>query len=150
MEWYTKTFGELSALDLFEIYRLRNRVFIVEQNCAYQDVDHKDLEAVHLFGRRNRELVSYSRLLPPGLSYPQPSIGRVVVDLEERGRGTGRQLMKLSIHKTLELFNNQEIVISAQHYLQAFYQSLGFVAEGDIYPEDDIPHIRMRYTRPES
>ncbi len=140
-----KNFGELSTNELFEIYRLRAKVFVVEQDCAYQDVDEKDLKAIHLMMRNEKELIGYCRLLPPGISYPEPSIGRVVVEKEYRHKGAGRELMVKSLSETTEQFGHPEIVISAQTYLRQFYESLGFVAEGDVYPEDDIPHIRMRW-----
>jgi ElaA protein len=140
-----KKFEELSARELFEIYRLRSKVFVLEQNCAYQDVDEKDLSAVHIMVVENERLEGYSRVLPPGSSYNEPSIGRVAVDRNFRGNGTGRLLMEFSISKCRELFNRNEIVISAQQYLVRFYEQLGFSLEGETYWEDDIPHVKMRY-----
>jgi len=137
-------FNELSARQLYAIYKLRSEVFVVEQNCAYQDVDDKDLHAWHLMLCKNNELVGYCRLLPPGLSYSESSIGRVVTVQSERGQGTGRQLMEEAIRHTFALFGKNDILISAQTYLIKFYKSLGFVEEGEVYPEDDIPHIKMR------
>ena len=142
-----KTFRELTTQDLFEIYRLRAKVFVVEQNCVYQDVDEKDLKATHLMMSDGTELVGYARLLPPGVSYNEASVGRVVVEKKFRANGSGRMLMNYCIKKTAELFRCDEIVISAQTYLQRFYESMGFKTEGDQYPEDDIPHIRMRWKK---
>jgi ElaA protein len=147
MNFTVKKFGELSTNELFRIYRLRARVFVVEQNCAYQDVDEKDLKALHLMMHHQDDLIGYSRLLPPGVSYPEPSIGRVVVDKDHRKKGAGRQLMEKSIRESITHFNCAEIVISAQTYLRRFYESLGFMAEGNEYPEDDIPHICMRWKK---
>jgi ElaA protein len=140
-----KQFAELTTLELFEIYRLRSRVFVQEQNCAYQDVDEKDLLAHHVMMMDGDRMEGYSRILPPGASYPEPAIGRVLVDKGYRGKGTGKQLMEYSIHKARELFGGGAIVISAQQYLTRFYEQLGFTVEGETYWEDDIPHVRMRY-----
>jgi ElaA protein len=140
-----KSFGELETRELYDIYKLRSRVFVVEQNCAYQDVDDKDLTAAHILMMDEGRLEGYSRLIPPGVSFPEASIGRVLVDKNHRGNGTGRQLMEFSIAKCRELFNSKEIVISAQTYLAKFYEQLGFASEGETYWEDDIPHVRMRF-----
>lgn len=146
MNFSIKPFSDLTVNELFKIYKLRNEVFVVEQNCAYQDVDDKDLAAFHVMLWQGIQLSAYCRILAPGVSYAQPSIGRVAVATAFRKQNLGKELMKYSIHKTLELFNNQEIVISAQAYLIPFYTQLGFKSEGEQYPEDDIPHIKMRYT----
>lgn len=145
MDFSVKPFNDLTVKELFEIYKLRSEVFVVEQNCAYQDVDDKDLKAFHVMLWQGTQLSAYCRILPAGISYSQPSIGRVAVASTFRKQNLGKALMKYSIHKTLELFNNQEIVISAQTYLIPFYTHLGFKSEGERYPEDDIPHIKMRY-----
>jgi len=145
MEFSIKDFNALTTKELFEIYKLRSEVFIVEQNCAYQDVDDKDLSALHVMLFSGPELAGYSRILPPGISYSEPSIGRVALRKKFRNKGSGKVLMKQSLNKTLELFKNQNIVISAQSYLIKFYNGLGFVQEGEEYLEDDIPHVQMRY-----
>jgi ElaA protein len=137
-------FDELNTHQLYQIYKLRSKVFVVEQNCAYQDVDEKDPLAIHCLLIEDSELAAYCRILPPGVSYAECAIGRVVVDPVFRRKGLGRELMKLCITKTRELFKNQEIVISAQTYLTRFYEELGFVPEGTEYLEDAIPHIQMR------
>jgi len=145
MEFILKEFIALSARELFEIYRLRSEVFVVEQNCVYRDIDDKDLSSLHVMLLNNQELIGYCRILPPGSSYKEPSIGRVAVIKTSRGNGSGKLLMKHSLNKTMELFDNQDIVISAQSYLRQFYTELGFTAEGEEYLEDDIPHIKMRH-----
>ncbi|PBQ34311.1 GNAT family N-acetyltransferase [Sphingobacteriaceae bacterium] len=145
MRYILKDFTSLSTQELFEIYKLRSDIFVVEQNCAYQDVDDKDLSSFHVMLFSDHQLAGYSRLLPPGTSYQEPSIGRVAVKREFRTQGLGKSLMKHSIKQTLELYNNQAIVISAQAYLLKFYTDLGFTKEGEEYLEDDIPHIKMRY-----
>ncbi len=143
----SKTFGELNVDELFEIYELRTKVFIVEQNCAYQDVDHKDKRALHVLMKKNGNLVAYARILPPGLSYPEPAIGRVVVDPDHRKKNLGKELMKYCISKTMQSYKDQDIVISAQLYLLKFYLELGFEVDGLQYLEDNIPHIQMRYRK---
>lgn len=146
MEFILKEFSSLSVTELFEIYKLRSEVFIVEQNCAYQDVDDKDLSAAHLMLWAEKQLIAYCRILPPGVSYKEPSIGRVTLNAHFRKNGMGKELMKKAIKETLKAFNNQQIVISAQTYLLKFYSDLGFKAEGETYFEDNIPHIKMRFT----
>lgn len=145
MHFTFKEFSALSTTELFEIYKLRSEVFIVEQTCAYQDVDDKDLSAFHVMLFEKDQLIGYTRILPPGISYTEPSIGRVVLKKEFRTQGTGKLLMKQSIKQSLELFHNQIIVISAQSYLLTFYTGLGFSKEGEEYLEDDIPHVKMKY-----
>src|SRR5690606_20022455 len=130
---------------LFEIYKLRCEVFVVEQNCAYQDVDDKDFKAHHLLMFQNEQLVGYCRILPPNVSYKEPAIGRVVVSKDFRGKQFGKLLMKQAVDETKKLFQNQDIVISAQLYLLKFYTELGFAKEGEEYLEDNIPHIQMRF-----
>ena len=140
-----KHFNELSTTELYAIMQLRIQVFSVEQNCPYQDADGKDQQSWHLmiYNKAN-ELVAYSRLLPKGVSYPNyASIGRVVNAQSVRGQGIGILLMQKSIEKALELFKEEPIKISAQAYLRKFYTSLGFVATGEEYIEDHIPHIAM-------
>lgn len=144
MQFILKQFQELTVSQLYEIYKLRNKVFVVEQNCPYEDVDEKDPESYHFMMLEGQTLAGYCRILPPGISYAEPAIGRVVVDPDFRGKNSGRLLMNNCIKQTFELFHNQEIVISAQTYLLKFYTELGFVPEGEEYPEDDIPHIKMR------
>jgi predicted GNAT family N-acyltransferase len=145
MQFFSKPFLQLSVTELYEAYALRSAVFVVEQNCPYQDPDDKDLKAFHVLMRRDDLLAGYARILPPGISYQEPSIGRVVVHRAQRGRGAGQELMKYCLQQAQELFKRQDIVISAQLYLLRFYSNLGFSAEGAPYPEDNIPHIKMRY-----
>lgn len=146
MEFKLKTFGALTVDELFRIYALRCNVFVVEQNCAYQDPDEIDRSAFHVMVfDDNKALLGYTRIVPPGIIYPEPAIGRVVVEKKTRGTGLGEMLMKFSINKTIELFQDQDILISAQAYLIGFYSRLGFITEGAGYDEDNIPHIKMRY-----
>lgn len=138
-------FSELTPYSLYEILALRQEVFVVEQNCPYQDCDGKDLLSYHLMGRNEQgKLVCYTRLLPKGVSYPEyVSIGRVVSSPAERGTGTGILLMEESIRRCRELFGNQPIKIGAQSYLLKFYEKFGFRSTGEEYLEDGIPHTKM-------
>jgi ElaA protein len=144
MKWITKTFDELSVHELYAILQLRAKVFIVEQNCPYQDMDETDKRSWHFCGLENDKLVAYSRLLPQNVNYPEPSIGRVIVDPSVRGKNMGKELMKRSMAKCEELFKTKHITISAQCYLQRFYNELGFKEIGEPYEEDHIPHIKMK------
>ena len=143
MEWKRTRFAELTVDELYAILQLRNEVFVVEQQCPYQDLDDKDQHAWHLTGWQENKLMAYTRLLPPGIAFEEPSIGRVVTSSAIRGTGIGRILMQKSIEHCQELFGNIPIQIGAQRYLESFYQSLGFEIVGDPYLEDGIPHIHM-------
>jgi len=144
MNIITKYFNELTTLELYKILELRARVFVVEQNCAYQDLDGKDLNAHHVMGFIGEDLVASTRLLAKNISYDDyPSIGRVVNSPDYRNLGFGKKIMRYSIEQMQILYPNQSIKIGAQQYLHAFYSSLGFVQLGDEYLEDNIPHIPM-------
>ncbi|MEY2938392.1 MAG: hypothetical protein RL062_981 [Bacteroidota bacterium] len=134
----------MTALEWHRALALRAQVFVVEQNCPYQDPDGKDLVSYHLLMESGEELVAYARLVPPGVSYDEASIGRVVTSKTVRGNGWGKALMDIAIQQTQKKFEVQEICISAQSYLLKFYSDLGFEAEGEEYLEDDIPHWKMR------
>ncbi len=134
----------MTALEWHRVLALRAQVFVVEQNCAYQDPDGKDVVSYHLLMESGEELVAYARLVPPGVSYPEAAIGRVVTCQTVRGKGWGKSLMEIAIAQTQKKFEVNEICISAQSYLLKFYSDLGFVAEGEEYLEDDIPHWKMR------
>lgn len=144
LNWIFKKFDELTPHELYKIMWLRNEVFVVEQNCVYQDADYKDEKSWHLMGMNNQqELMAYCRILPPGLSYVEPSIGRVVTNPIVRREGAGKILMQHGIEKCFELFGPLDIKIGAQLYLLKFYSSLGFEKTGDLYLEDGIEHIEM-------
>jgi len=143
MKWKLKPFDSLSPQELYNILQLRNEVFIVEQNCPYQDLDNKDLYAFHLMGMKENKLIAYSRLLAPGISYSESSIGRVVSSPAARKTGMGKKLMDESIIQIQNLFHTDTIRIGAQLYLKKFYESFGFIQQGDSYLEDNIPHIIM-------
>ncbi len=145
--WKLSSFEELSNKELYEILKLRSEVFVVEQNCVYLDADGLDYVSFHFCGYVNNELQAYVRLLPPGVSYINASIGRVLTKQTARRNGSGIQLMEKAIEYCLKLFSVKEIDISAQVYLIKFYSELGFKTLGETYLEDDIPHIKMRYMK---
>jgi ElaA protein len=146
LHWTYKSFNELTTIELYAIMQQRNEVFVVEQNCVYQDADNKDRQSFHLAGWYNDILVACCRILPPQLSFEEASIGRVLTAAAYRKTGAGRALMQRAVDATLQQFKCREITISAQLYLQNFYQSLGFTPISDTYLEDGIPHIEMRFT----
>lgn len=143
LNWQCNYFNELGTGELYAILQLRNDVFVIEQNCVYQDADNKDLASYHLMGWDGDSLACYCRILPPGISYTEASIGRVVCSPAYRNAGAGSELMKRAIIHTLAQFDCNTIRISAQLYLQKFYELLGFIKVSETYLEDDIPHIEM-------
>lgn len=143
MNWTLKKFTDLSPDELYTILRLRSEVFVVEQTCAFQDMDNKDQGSYHLMGWRDDLLAAYTRLVPPGIAYELASIGRVVTSPLVRGTGLGKILMEKSIEEAIHLFGDIPIKIGAQVYLKKFYTSLGFMQTSDIYLEDGIEHIEM-------
>jgi ElaA protein len=139
-----KRFNELSTQELYSLLQLRSEVFVVEQNCVYQDIDGKDAKAIHLLGTYNNELVAYVRIFKPGDYFEQASIGRVVVKQMYRNRNWGYDLMNEAIQATQTVLNETKITISAQLYLKKFYENLGFIQTSEMYLEDAIPHIEMK------
>ncbi|RYC52345.1 GNAT family N-acetyltransferase [Flagellimonas olearia] len=143
MEIVTKTFDELSNMELYQIMRLRSEVFVVEQDCVYQDLDNKDQKALHVVGSKENKVVAYTRIFKPGDYFINTSIGRVVVAADQRKYGYGKQIMEASLEVITERFPNTIVEISAQTYLLKFYTELGFERIGDEYLEDGIPHVKM-------
>jgi ElaA protein len=143
LQWTYKHFDELSVHELYAIIRLRNEVFVVEQNCVFQDADNLDQPCHHLMGFLDNELVAYTRLVPPNIAYAEMSIGRVVNSPKYRGNGAGKMLMLRSISACYSLFGIQPIKIGAQLYLKKFYESFGFEQSSEVYDEDGIDHIKM-------
>lgn len=143
MKWKIKSFNELSVDELYKILELRSKVFVVEQECIYQDCDRKDIGAYHLFCTDNDKAVATLRILNKEVSYPEISIGSVAVDKEYRRKHLGRKSMEMAIDFIKETYGDSPIRISAQLYVKDFYKSLGFREVSDIYLEDDIPHIEM-------
>lgn len=138
-----KAFSELTLQELYNILQLRSDVFVVEQDCVYQDIDGKDEKALHVLGFKNDKLIAYTRLFKPGDYFENASIGRVVVAKNERAFKYGYDLMKASIEAIETHFNENKIKISAQAYLKTFYNNCGFIEFGEEYLEDNIPHIAM-------
>lgn len=143
INWLLKKFDELTPHQLYAILQLRNEVFVVEQNCVFQDADNKDQNSYHLMGFSGKELVAYTRLVPAGEAYDEASIGRVVTSPSVRGSGAGKELMQQSIKNLYQLFGKQPIKLGAQLYLKKFYESFGFEKVSDVYLEDGIEHIYM-------
>ena len=138
-----KRFNELSLADLYKVLQLRSEVFVVEQNCVYQDLDGKDEKALHVIGSFEGTIVAYCRLFAAGYYFDNASIGRVVIDKNYRDKKWGHDLMQEAINGIRTHYGTESITISAQLYLEKFYESHGFIQTGEGYLEDGIPHIRM-------
>jgi len=143
LEIKTKIFQELTRDELYQLLQLRSEVFVVEQDCVYQDIDGKDDKALHILGFKNDKIVAYTRIFKPGFYFDDASIGRVVVKNSERQHQYGYDIMKASIEAIKNTYNETTIKISAQTYLKKFYTNLGFQEVGEGYLEDGIPHIGM-------
>jgi ElaA protein len=135
-------FNELNNTQLYYILRLRSEVFVVEQNCIYQDIDNKDQRALHVIGEVDNKIVAYTRIFKSGDYFKNASIGRVIVKKKYRKKNYGKKIMEFSVKKSIQL-KEKKIELSAQKYLIKFYSDLGFVKEGEEYLEDNIPHIKM-------
>ncbi|WBX71223.1 GNAT family N-acetyltransferase [Tenacibaculum retecalamus] len=143
MDFKVKKFQELTTSELYEILQLRSEVFVVEQDCVYQDIDFKDQKALHVLGLKDDKIIAYTRLFDSKQYFDTPSIGRVIVKDTERKFGYGHDLIKASIQAIFNNYEERIITISAQTYLQKFYESHGFKQVGEGYLEDGIPHIKM-------
>jgi ElaA protein len=143
VSWRFAHFDELSPREVHDLYQARIAVFVIEQECPFQDVDGADPECWHLLGRREDRLVAYSRLVPPGVKYTEPSIGRILTTDGVRGTGTGRTLVRESLARAEGLWPGRAIRIGAQHRLERFYRDFGFVPASDPYVEDGILHVEM-------
>ena len=144
IQWKIKRFEALSVFELYNLMQLRSEVFVVEQNCVYQDVDGKDDKALHLIGEDEGATVAYCRLFKPKDYFDEASIGRVIVKDNYRDQKLGHSLMKEAIDVINAEYNETKITISAQLYLKKFYESHGFIQTSEPYLEDDIPHIEMK------
>jgi ElaA protein len=142
LRWHDRAFDELTAAELHGIYALRVRVFVVEQACAYQEVDELDLQARHVWAEADGRIAGYLRIIPAGAKYDEVSFGRVVTAPEARGTGLGRELVR----RALALTAGAPLRIAAQAYLERFYADFGFVRASDDFDDDGIPHLEM--TRP--
>lgn len=144
LEIYVKKYNELTIDELYSLLQLRSEVFIIEQDCVYQDIDGKDKNALHITGYLNEEIIAYARIFDKGIIYPEYcSIGRIATSFSERGKKHGNQLVEFSIKQCYKSFNSRAIKISAQAHLEKFYGHHGFYASGESYLEDGIPHIGM-------
>ncbi|MFL6550678.1 MAG: GNAT family N-acetyltransferase [Povalibacter sp.] len=143
IDWHWASLSELSAIQLYAIFAARQAVFVVEQTCAYQDLDGLDFGADHLIGWNGDEVAAYLRILDPGIRFSEPSIGRVLTTRNFRSSGVGRALMRLALERTDARFPRMSVRISAQAHLESFYGSLGFSTASEPYLEDGIPHVEM-------
>ena len=143
MKIVVKTFKELSVEEIYQILRIRSEVFVIEQKCIYQDIDGKDEKAIHMMGKKNKEIIAYTRILDRGEYYDLPSISRVVVTKKNRGKERGKRIMEESIKYINKILKEKIIVLAAQKHLENFYRELGFIPEGKEYLEDEIPHQKM-------
>ena len=139
----TKTFQELTISELYQILQLRSEVFVVEQNCVYQDIDGKDEKALHILGKKEGKIVAYTRCFAPKIYFEEAAIGRVVVKETERKFGYGHQILKASVEEIQQRYQTTTIKLSAQQYLTHFYETHNFKKIGEGYLEDGIPHIAM-------
>jgi len=145
MQWLCLKFSELSAKQLYQLLQLRVDVFVVEQNCPYPELDDKDHQpdVYHLFAYQDEQIVACARLLAPGISFPQVSIGRIATAKASRQGGLGKQLLNNALQRCEQYWPQQDIQIGAQVYLINFYQSFGFKRNSPDYLEDGIPHLDM-------
>ncbi|HLV63007.1 GNAT family N-acetyltransferase [Galbibacter sp.] len=143
MDIQIKTFEQLTKEELYELLALRSEVFVVEQECVYQDIDFKDQKALHVLGKKNGQLMAYTRVFNAYDYFEKASIGRVLVSGRHREHGYGHMILKASIEAIYSYFKKQPILISAQQHLEQFYNLHGFFTIGDGYLEDGIPHIKM-------
>ena len=140
---FWKEFNELSLDDLYAILNLRQKVFVLEQDCPYIDADYSDQDAFHLLGYQDNDLIAYLRAFKPGIKYEGSSLGRIVTEINSRGLGVGKKIIKEGVKFLKKEYPDNEIIISAQHRLEDFYIDLGFTSRGEVYLEDDIDHIQM-------
>ncbi|HLQ83813.1 MAG TPA: GNAT family N-acetyltransferase [Pseudogracilibacillus sp.] len=147
MTWTLKKFQDLSVFELYSILKARVDIFVVEQSCAYPEIDNYDQQAMHLFLKSNENLIAYVRILPKHTKYNEVSIGRVLVLKDYRFQGYATKIMQKAIHYIINEWQEQTIKIQAQHHLKNFYSSLGFKQISDVYLDDNIPHIDMILTK---
>lgn len=144
LHWIWKTFDQLSLEQLYDAIHLRQQVFVIEQECLYLDADGFDPACLHGLGYDDQgALMAYARILPPGVRYAEPSIGRVIVAEQLRGKGIGEALMKQALARSAALYPDMSVRISAQARLERFYQRLGFLTVSDLYDDTGIPHVDM-------
>ncbi len=146
LEWQIKPYNDLTLNELHDLIALRVKIFVVEQDCPYQDLDGRDKKSYHVICRDGKgNIVATSRIIPPGIAYNEAAIGRVVTDDSIRGKGAGHELMKRSVEFALAEFGNSPIMLSAQKHLENFYGQHNFTSTGKEYLEDGIPHVQMKF-----
>jgi ElaA protein len=143
IRWQWCRLEELNAMQLHALFAAREAVFVVEQACAYQELDAWDLAAEHLIAWQGEQVAAYLRLLAPGVRFAEPSVGRVLTAKPQRRTGLGRELLRRGLHRVDTRYSQRDLRISAQLYLERFYRSFGFVPASEPYPEDGIAHIEM-------
>jgi ElaA protein len=145
--WSLKTFDELSRQELYAILKLRNVVFIIEQNCPYDDIDGKDQMSHHFFCIEEESVIAYARMFAPGVIYKEVCLGRICTSKHVRSQGVGKELMQKTLEQAAQLYPEQAIRISAQRYLKKFYEDFGFQVVSEVYLEDGIEHFQMLYPK---
>ena len=145
MDWFLKEFDELSLDELYEILKLRAEVFVVEQDCVYNDLDDRDQMALHLFLKDGDEIIAVSRILPENVAFEDMAIGRVIVKKEYRGHGIAKKIMQKAVDYIIKDLKKDKIRLSGQAYLVRFYEDLGFKKVSDVYLEDGIDHFEFLY-----
>ncbi|WP_141604201.1 GNAT family N-acetyltransferase [Terrilactibacillus laevilacticus] len=143
MKWHLKTFSDLTTLELYQILNERNRIFIVEQECPFQDIDDKDQDCYHLFTEKDGQMIAYLRIVPEGVIYPELSLGRIIVKKEYRKRGIAREMIDKAIQFSINELNPKKIKLQAQVQAKGLYERLGFKDVSEPYLEDGIPHVDM-------
>ena len=145
MQWiHVSNLQELSAIDLYQILKLRQDVFIIEQDCVYNDIDNLDQDSEHIFLKTDNDVIAYARLVPADIKFEHPSIGRIVIRESFRGKGHGKELIQRSITILTER-GVKTVVIEAQSHLQKFYTSFGFQKTSEPYDVDGILHVKMTH-----
>lgn len=144
MKIYNKNYNELTKDELYNILRLRNQIFIVEQKCYYEDIDNLDKDSIHIFTKENDNIISYLRIFKEDGNY---HMGRVLVKEENRKNGLSRKLLKYAIEYIFNELKEEKIIIEAQDYLKEFYKSMGFVEKSEVYLLDNIPHLIMELNK---
>ncbi len=143
IRWQASSLEDLGVNSLYQVLKLRQDIFIVEQNCIYSDLDGRDQDSIHLCGWHGSELFAYLRALPPGLDYAESSLGRIVVSPQARGMSLGRELVQRGVELNRERWPDHDLKIGAQAHLQKFYHEFGFETDSDVYDEDGIAHVKM-------